>query len=182
MSTSALVSLEEYLSTSYQPDREYVGGVLMERSVGEYNHSLAQGLIVAYFDRLRTRYGPLWRAFPEQRTRTRRGDDDERRYRIPDVQVLAMGHKRTPVILEPPLIAIEILSPDDDLEKTVAKCFEYVQLGTPYVWIIDPYQRRVCTVTIDGCQEASERNLTFALGGREYVFPFDELFAEMDRD
>jgi Uma2 family endonuclease len=182
MSAGVLVSLEEYLSTSYEPDREYIGGVLLERSVGEYYHSLVQGLIVAYFDRLRVRYGPLWRAFPEQRTRTRRGDDDQRRYRVPDVLVLAAGHKRTPVLIEPPLIAIEILSPDDDLEKTATKCAEYVQLGTPHVWIVDPYQRRVYTVGQSGLQEAPEKDLTFTLQGQEYMLSFTALFAEMDQD
>ncbi len=182
MSTSVLVSLEEYLSTSYQPDCEYVGGVLVERSVGEYTHSLVQGLINAYFDRLRARHGPLWRAFPEQRMRTRRGDDDQRRYRVPDVQVLAAGHKRTPVLLEPPLIAIEILSPDDELAKTAAKCAEYVQLGTPHVWIVDPYERRVYRVTQQGLEEASDRDLNFTLNGQEYLFPFSDPFTEMDQD
>jgi hypothetical protein len=34
MSTT-LVSLQEYLDTDYSPDREYVDGVVVERSVGE---------------------------------------------------------------------------------------------------------------------------------------------------
>jgi hypothetical protein len=31
----ALISVREYLSTSYSPDREYVDGRIVERSVGE---------------------------------------------------------------------------------------------------------------------------------------------------
>jgi hypothetical protein len=39
MATSAAVPVEEYLRTTYEPDREYVGGQLVERHVGEYFHS-----------------------------------------------------------------------------------------------------------------------------------------------
>jgi hypothetical protein len=39
---SSLVSLEEYLSTSYDPDVEFVDGVLVERNVGDWLHSGAE--------------------------------------------------------------------------------------------------------------------------------------------
>jgi hypothetical protein len=32
------VPVEEYLNTSYDPDREYVDGQLVERHVGEHFH------------------------------------------------------------------------------------------------------------------------------------------------
>ena len=35
MATTTLVSLAEYLSTTYEPDVEYVHGVIEERQVGE---------------------------------------------------------------------------------------------------------------------------------------------------
>jgi len=41
------VPVEEYLRTTYHPDREYVEGQLVERNVGEYFHSLLQSLIGA---------------------------------------------------------------------------------------------------------------------------------------
>lgn len=182
MGAGVLVTLEEYLATSYAPDCEYVDGVLLERNVGEYYHSLVQGLIIAYFDRLRAQHGPWWRAFPEQRTRTRRGDDEQRRYRIPDVQVLAAGHRRTPVLLEPPLIVIEILSPDDDLARTAVKCLEYVSLGTPHVWIVDPYGRHVYAVSESGTSLMPNQIALFRLSDREYQISFADLFAEMDHD
>ena len=79
MSAGTLVSLEEYLNTSYDPDVEYVDGVLEERNVGDSLHSLIQrNLIVA----LSRKYPHLY-ALPELRSRTR-----STRYRIPDVCVL----------------------------------------------------------------------------------------------
>jgi hypothetical protein len=40
--TKSLVAGEEYLSTSYDPDVEYVDGKLMERNLGDWLHSLIQ--------------------------------------------------------------------------------------------------------------------------------------------
>ena len=42
MSTGMLVSVEEYLNTTYRPDRDYVGGELIERTVGEHDHGWLQ--------------------------------------------------------------------------------------------------------------------------------------------
>jgi hypothetical protein len=37
------ISLEEYLRTSYSPDREYVDGEIMERNLGQGRHAYTQG-------------------------------------------------------------------------------------------------------------------------------------------
>ena len=42
MGVETLISVEEYLNTSYDPDVEYVDGVLEERNVGDWLHSLVQ--------------------------------------------------------------------------------------------------------------------------------------------
>ena len=47
MRTAALVSLEEYLATSYHPDCDYVDGMLTERNVGQKDHSKLQGEVFA---------------------------------------------------------------------------------------------------------------------------------------
>ena len=42
MTTGTLVSVEEYLNTSYSPDCDYVDGEVLERNWGEWNHSELQ--------------------------------------------------------------------------------------------------------------------------------------------
>ena len=42
MATTAQISLETYLTTSYEPDADYVDGVLEDRNVGEYDHNMVQ--------------------------------------------------------------------------------------------------------------------------------------------
>ena len=78
------IAVEEYLHTAYHPDVEYVDGILVERNVGEWNHSLVQRNIVGAFF---VKYPKIF-AVPEWRTKTR-----ETRYRIPDVCVLLAPSK-----------------------------------------------------------------------------------------
>jgi hypothetical protein len=51
--TGTLVSVEEYLRTSFDPDCDLVEGEILERKVGNRRHSDAQGGIVSWFDQRR---------------------------------------------------------------------------------------------------------------------------------
>jgi Uma2 family endonuclease len=66
------------------------------------------------------------------------------RFLIPDVAVF---HPNEPdnIPAAPPLIAIEILSPDDRLGEVREKLEEYRTWGVPHVWLVDPRSRRFYT-------------------------------------
>jgi Uma2 family endonuclease len=128
MSVDTLVSLEEYLNTSYDPDVEYVDGVLEERNVGDWLHSLVQRNVMFALSR---KYPRIY-AVPELRSQTR-----ATRYRLPDVCVLLAAPK-TKFLLDAAFVAIEILSEDDRMTKMLEKLEEYEQKGVPNIWIIDP--------------------------------------------
>ena len=128
MSVETLISVEEYLNTSYDPDVEYVDGVLVERNAGDILHSWVQKNVVVAFDR---KY-PDVEAFPEVRCQT-----TATRYRLPDVSVI-LSVPDTKYLLEPPFIAIEILSEDDRTSRTIEKLQEYRDKGVPHTWLIDP--------------------------------------------
>jgi len=49
MATTALLGIDEYLNTSYRPDREYIDGELRERNVGKWDHARVQYLLAAWF-------------------------------------------------------------------------------------------------------------------------------------
>ncbi|HEV8145270.1 MAG TPA: Uma2 family endonuclease [Bryobacteraceae bacterium] len=129
-------SLEEYLRTSFEGvDREYRDGELVERSLPDPTHGLTQMNLGAFFVALRKTTS----IFPcsETRVRLREG-----LILIPDVCVfLETPQKRLPDT--PPLIAIEILSPDDRHLAVRSKLEEYRAWGVPHVWLIDPYLRRL---------------------------------------
>ena len=45
MQAATLISVTEYLATSYRPDVDYLDGQLVERNVGEFDHSRLQALL-----------------------------------------------------------------------------------------------------------------------------------------
>jgi Uma2 family endonuclease len=128
MAVAALVSLEEYLSTSYSPDCEYVEGRLVERNVGEFNRSFLQ---VAFTVAL-TALG--LRTYTEQRCQVKAD-----RFRVPDILVLAPGQKRERRYQKTaPYIVIEILSPEDRVGELREKLDDYLAMDIPNIWVVDP--------------------------------------------
>src|SRR5215472_722136 len=55
MGIAARVPLEEYLNTSYEPDCDYVDGVLEDRNVGKRKHGETQAAVAAFFFSLKKR-------------------------------------------------------------------------------------------------------------------------------
>lgn len=126
--TSPLVSVEEYLNASYDPDVEYVDGVLVERNVGDWLHSLVQSNILVA---LRQKF-PHLKTVAELRMKV-----TDTRFRLPDVCVLLAAPK-TKYLADAPYIVIEILSEGDDMSLVMEKLREYDRKGVPNIWLIDP--------------------------------------------
>jgi Uma2 family endonuclease len=149
MATGVLVSVEEYLRTSYRPDCDYVDGEVVERNLGEYEHSSTHREILFFlagrFPHLRKRL------LPEQRVQVK-----PTRYRIPDVCILAEGAPRQRVITTPPELCIEILSPEDTVTRTLERIKEYLSMGVPTCWIIDPVKREGWVATPGLLEEATD--------------------------
>jgi Uma2 family endonuclease len=132
MAITALVSVEEYLHSTFEHDAEFVEGRIVPRPMLQKPHSKTQ----SYLDRTLYQVGhPLgYEVWPEQRVRTQR---DPARYRVPDL-CLTHGEPAEDVFTEPPYLCVEILSPDDTAVDVRAKVHEYLAFGVPYVWIVDP--------------------------------------------
>jgi Uma2 family endonuclease len=132
-------ALHEYLSSSFRPDREYVDGEVRERNVGKYEHARVQALLAAWFNQHEKPWGV--QVVTEQRVQT-----SPTRVRIPDVALLPPG-PQPDVITHPPLLVIEILSPDDTYSDTQERAQDYREMGVETVWIIDPKTRsgRMCS-------------------------------------
>lgn len=136
MPARTAITEEEYLRTSFDnPDREFRDGELVERSLPIFDHGETQGDLYACFSSLRAKY-PV---FPcvETRVKIRSG-----RYLIPDVAVFK-GMRPPPVPDTPPLVVIEILSPDDRMPEVLEKLEAYHAWGVQHVWLVDPETRRL---------------------------------------
>jgi Uma2 family endonuclease len=123
-----VVSLEEYLRTSYDPDVEFVDGVLVERSVGEWLHSRVQSNILL---ELSGKY-PHLKVVVGLRSKTA-----PTRYRIPDVCVL-LAPPQSDYLLDAAFLVVEVPSEDDVMSIVIEKLKEYATKGVPNVWLIDP--------------------------------------------
>jgi Uma2 family endonuclease len=171
MATATLISVEEYLATSYEPDREYVDGELVERNLGEYDHSNMQAALAAsLWNRARE-----WnvRALVEQRVRV-----SAKKIRVPDVCLISRDLPIERVITHPPLVCIEVLSPDDRLRYYRDKVDEYTGMGVPAIWLFDPVKRQAFVCTREGFLPPEGGVL--AIPGSLIQIPLKDFFADLD--
>lgn len=129
------VPLEVYLTTAFEPDAEYVNGVIEERSMGEYDHSSWQHALELWFAHHAQEWGI--RVRPELRIQVSEGN-----FRVPDVTVLDRNLPIEQVITHPPLAVFEVLSPEDTVNRLLTKLAEYEQMGVPTILVIDPKDGR----------------------------------------
>jgi Uma2 family endonuclease len=173
MATSpTLLSIEQYLHTSYKPDVHFVDGEIEERNVGESPHSRIQGFITHLF----LTPEADWSAEPlvEQRIRI-----NSSRVRVCDIAVVRADASFEEVILTPPLLCIEILSPDDRLPRAELVLADYFAMGVPNIWLIDPIRRVAYTYGSRGLQPADVTHLT--VPGTSILLDLTEAFAKLDK-
>ncbi len=146
MGVGTQVSLAEYLSTTYEPDREYVDGELKERGVGTYKHGRLQGKLAAEFERLASSR----KFFAGTEIRLKLGSQH---YRIPDVCVFIDEEPQMAVPNYPPEVAVEIVSPDDRYVDIIEKLEEYRAFGVRNIWLIDPERKHLNIFDSSGLRE-----------------------------
>jgi Uma2 family endonuclease len=165
MPTSQMISVSQYLHTSYRPDCDYIDGIVEERNVGEWDHADLQGALVAYFRARRK----LWniQAVPECRVQVA-----PTRFRIPDVCVILGQERQEPILRKPPFICIEILSSEDRTSRVQERVNDYFAFGVPNVWIFDPRSRNAYQCTPQGMTETA----VLRTENPEIVVPLDAVF------
>ncbi len=160
--------MEEYLSTSYRPDCDYVDGYIEERNLGEWDHSSLQAAVAAYFFAKRRQWGIS--VATEQRVQV-----NARRFRVPDVCVV-LGKPGEQILTQPPFLCIEILSPEDRMARVETRIDDYLSMGVRYVWLLDPSSRRAYVATAEtGLRESKDDVLTTENPALE--LPLAEVFA-----
>lgn len=133
MATTHLVSVEEYLHSTFEPDAEYVEGRIVYRSMPKKPHSRMQTYLIVTLHAL-VQPGGRYRVWDAQRIQTK---TSPARYRVPDICV-TIGEPDEDIFTEPPFLCIEILSPDDSASELRAKIAEYRAMGVSYIWVVDP--------------------------------------------
>jgi len=130
MSTT-IISLEQYLHETWDPDREFVDGEVLERNMGEKDHAAWQGALIFWLRNFRQ--SANIRVYPELRLQT-----TPTHFRIPDVMAIDRNAPDEQIITHAPLLCVEVLSPEDRISRMEVKVEEYFRMGVRAVWIVDP--------------------------------------------
>ncbi len=170
-STPVFVPLEVYLRTAYRPDRDWIDGETKERNMGEQSHARIQ----AYFAYIFRLHASQWgvRGLPEQRLQVLPS-----RFRIPDISLIPLSDPLAEILRTPPLLCVEILSREDRMTEIQERVEDYLAMGVPTVWVIDPHRRRAYTAIPSGVLQPTPNELT--VPNTEIRIPVPDIFAELD--
>jgi Uma2 family endonuclease len=150
--TSTLLSIDEYLRTSFHPDADFVDGQIEERNLGEYDHARLQYLLASFFGPRERDWNVL--GIIEQRIRVAGN-----RVRVCDFALLRADAPRESVTVTPPLLCLEILSPEDRLARAELVLADYRAMGVLNIWLIDPLRRAAHTFDAAGLHHADPTRL-----------------------
>ena len=166
MSAGTQIPVEEYLASTYDPDCDYIDGHLEERNLGEWDHASLQMRIAAFLYARQDQWGI--RVVPELRVRV-----SPTRFRIPDVCVF-LSDPEEEVPTKPPFICIEVLSPEDRMSRVEKRLQDFLKMGVPYVWVLDPRTKQAFVATADGLREVKSGVL--ATADPAFEVPLAEVF------
>jgi len=141
-------ALEDYLTSSGDPEREFIDGELVDRNIGGVLHSAAVGMVAMMLYNRRHEHGIY--VYPSLSIQVAAN-----RVRIPDITVtLRKGGQG--ILRDPPFLCIEILSQEDRGTRIESKIVDYLKFGVRHIWIIDPARRTGWCHTRGGQRESSE--------------------------
>jgi Uma2 family endonuclease len=167
----ALMTIEQYLHTSYRPDVDFIDGQIEERHLGEFDHGHLQGLFFAWF----LQRMPQTRLVPVTELRVRVAPS---RVRICDIGVVRQDTPREQVAVTPPAVCIEVLSPEDRLKRAENVLSDYLAMGVENIWLIDPVRRAAYIFDSKGLRHAP--NNVLPIRGASLSVEADELFTALD--
>ena len=104
--------------------------------MGETDHSELQGQLL---ELLRTPANKAYfRTIPEVRVQVA-----PTRFRVLDVCLRRVSVPKEQIVRTPPLLCIEVLSPEDRMSRMREKVRDYLEMGVREVWVVDAEARSV---------------------------------------
>jgi len=134
LASAPAVSVEEYLHSVYEPDMDFVDGMLEDRNVGEFDHARIQRALLMTLVQGEENGG----YFVVQEARMQVSPT---RFRVPDTCLIPSNDIPKGIIRNAPLLCIEALSPEDRVMRLQRRCKDYLDMGVPEVWLFDPASR-----------------------------------------
>jgi len=166
-----LVSVDEYLNSSWHPDKEYVDGMLVDRIVPTFPHALLQRLLIRLFEQFEEPYRFV--AVPEARTQV----VERARYRIPDVLFCPRPLPKGRIVDVVPLAVMEIVSPEDRITETLERFRDYAAFGVTEIFLLDP--ENYTAHRFKGMSLLRTNATEIAVPGGTIPFDIDALFEKL---
>ena len=162
--------LEVYLSSSFEPDAEFVRGVIEERTVGENEHSAWQQALILWFGQ----HAHEWNIRVRPELRVQVSTDN---FRVPNIAILDRNMPIERYATHPPIAVFEILSPEDTLARMMIKLADYQAMGIQTILVLDPLGKHFRYR--NGCLEALAET-AFDLPGSLCRFDLEEIHKLLD--
>ena len=143
---------------------------MRERNSGEGQHSCVHGFFIGYLAEREEKWDI--RVFPSLRIRV-----SETRIRVPDVAVLLRSARYEEIPTVAPLLCIKVMSSEQRMSEMEERAEDYLAMGVPVVWIVDPLRRTAFVSDASGQRQVSEELEVLETGIRVTVA---EVFAELD--
>jgi len=160
--TQLTISIDEYLNTHFgDHEPEFVHGELIARAMANVTHGWLQALLSFHLKDVR---------FCVFNISMRVAADI---VRIADVAVFST-FPNEPIPSQPPLLVIEIISPEDLHTEVLRKLEDYRTWGVQHIWVIQPELKRFHVYESRSLVEVSQ----FELPEQNIRIGADELFAE----
>ena len=169
MATTTQIPVEEYLTTRYRPDCDYIDGEVEERNLGEFEHATIQGRLIFWFISNEDKW--QIRVLPEQRLQVK-----PENYRVPDVMVLRRDQPVEKIFTRPPLLIVEVLSSEDRMSRVRRVMDDYLAMGVEHVWLLDPLRREAYRCTANGFEKTTELQIP----GSPIHLALPEIFRALD--
>ena len=169
--TKTVYSFEEYLTYDDGTDNRYelVDGKLRLKIIPTFRHLLISKFIEQNFDAQIKHLNLSWMCFREAGIRT-----GWRKSRLSDVYVVTSEQvmkflDESAVCQSPPLLVVEVVSPESLKRDYRYKRSEYAALEIPEYWIVDSIELKVTVLVLEeGLYEDTEFTANQTIGSRSF--------------
>ncbi|GBF80680.1 Uma2 family endonuclease [Aphanothece sacrum] len=147
----SLYTFEEYCNYNDDPDNRYelVNGKLEIMNPPTFRHLLIAKFLEQEFDKQIKQLNLPWVCLKDAGIRT-----GWRKSRLPDLYIIPLEEIReyldkSAISETPPLLVVEVISPDSIKRDYRYKRSEYAALGIPEYWIIDPLENTISILQLE---------------------------------
>ncbi|MDQ2839769.1 MAG: Uma2 family endonuclease [Acidobacteriota bacterium] len=158
---------------------EFIGGREIEKPLPKKLHAFIQRFLILVLHRdLPSSY----LALPELNVLTGQlAEQGRREYVVSDITVVQRGAQYLDGDLaQPPVFAVEILSPGQTIAQLFVRSERLLKLGAPVCWVIWPERRRAWMHSADDLREAKESLTAELPDGERAEVRLAAMWAELD--